>query len=43
MLYFYSGKLGICYMHYHMDMITHDTALGEPVDGTGGSKLMTFR
>ena len=28
-------------MHYHVDMITHDTAFGAPVDGTGGSKLVS--
>ena len=27
-------------MHYHTDMMTHDMAFGEPVGGTGGSKLL---
>ena len=31
----------IFYMHYHIDMITHDAAFGEPVGGTGGRKLVT--
>ena len=28
-------------MHYHIDMIPHDKAFVEPVDGTGWSKLVT--
>ena len=27
-------------MHYHMNMITHDTAFRETVGGTAGSKLV---
>ena len=30
-------------MHFHIDMITYDTAFGEPVGGTGGSKLVIHR
>ena len=33
----------IFYMHYNIDMITHDMAFGELVEGTGGSKLVTCR
>ena len=32
----------IFYMHNHIDMITHNTTFGEPVGGTGGSKLVTL-
>ena len=41
MPYSYNRQLGIFYMHYHVDMITHDTAFGEPVDDAGRGKLMT--
>ena len=27
-------------MHYHIDMRTHGTAVGEPVVATGGDKLI---
>ena len=30
-------------LHYHIDMMTNDRAFGEPVSGTGGSKLVTCR
>ena len=30
------------YMHYHIDTITHGTAFGTPVGGTGGDKLIAF-
>ena len=36
-------SIGIFYMHYHIDMITNDTAVGEPVGGTGVSKTVTHR
>ena len=29
-------------MHYHIDMKTHDTGFGEPVGGTGVSKLVNL-
>ena len=37
-----SPEIGIFFMYYHIDMITHDTAFLEPVGGTGGDKLITF-
>ena len=43
MPYAYDRKLRIFYMHYHIDMITHDTAFGELDSGTGESKLATHR
>ena len=43
MPYSYDRSLGIIYMHYHIDVTTHDVAFGEPVGGTGGSKLVTCR
>ena len=33
--YSYDNYLGIFYVHYHPDMITHNTALDKPVDGIG--------
>ena len=41
MPYSYDIYLGIFYMHYHTDVITHGTAIGEPVIGTG-EELITF-
>ena len=32
-------ELGIFYMHYHIDMITHGMVFGEPVGGTGGGQV----
>ena len=43
MPYSYDLYLGIFYMHYHIDMITHVTVFGEPVGSTGGDKLITFQ
>ena len=43
MSYSYNRQLGIFNMHYHIDMITHDTVFGEPVGVTGGSKVVTHR
>ena len=34
---------GIFYMHYHIDMIKHNTAFDKPVSGTGWSKSVTLR
>ena len=36
-------KLGIFYIHYHIDKITNGTAFDEPVGGTGQSKSVTHR
>ena len=41
MLHSFDKELGIFYMHYHIDMIRHGPSFGEPVGGTGGSKLVT--
>ena len=43
MPYSYDIQLGIFYMHYHTEKITHNTAFGEQVGGIGGSKLVTRR
>ena len=40
MPYSYNRYLGIFYMHYHIAMLTHTTAFGEPVGGTDESKLV---
>ena len=41
MTYSYGRRLGIFYIHYNIDTITHDMAFDEPVGSTGWSKLVT--
>ena len=36
-------QLAIFYMNYHIYIITHGMAFGEPVGGPGESKLMTSK
>ena len=43
MPYSYDRYVGIFYKHNKIDMITHNMAFGDPVCGTGGSKLETCR
>ena len=37
----YNRELEIFYMHYHIDMITHEMAFGESVVSAGWDKLIT--
>ena len=43
MRYSYTDRKGLFYMNYHIDVITHDMAFVEPIDGTGGIKSVTCR
>ena len=39
----YSVYLGMCYMHFYIDMITHGTSFVEPVGGSCWSQSVTHR